>query len=404
MSQADDIGNLFHRFGASADSYKEINTEFEFLEPLPVSIEPAPPVVAAAVPVPVKPVAMALVEVKRPPAAAVIAAQPAPQPAPMPLTPSTPLAAAPAAPVSAAMITAGEQSFESLRERLLAVARERRAAAEQNNRLALDMALRAQRPQRPRAHVLVVLSAKGGVGKTTLAANLGKLLKRPAGRTLVLDLDPQNALLSHFNLPRSTPGINQARLAEQGWDNVSISTDAGIECVPFGPSNAADLRQFETQLAANPTWLMQQLAALELGTDDLLVIDTAAGASPWLHQVLDIADQVLAVTLADAASYLVLDKLQAWLAPLRSARCAWLVNQVDGQRPLSLDMAEVLRQLLGSQWLAAVPLDYQFGEALAFEYDPLQQPTDSPACEVLRAVAHDLAQHIGQHREETSAS
>ena len=41
MSQADDIGNLFHRFGASADSYKEINTEFEYLEPLPASVEPA---------------------------------------------------------------------------------------------------------------------------------------------------------------------------------------------------------------------------------------------------------------------------------------------------------------------------------------------------------------------------
>ena len=48
MSQADDIGNLFHRFGASADSYKEINTEFEYLEPLPASVEPAAAPVAPA--------------------------------------------------------------------------------------------------------------------------------------------------------------------------------------------------------------------------------------------------------------------------------------------------------------------------------------------------------------------
>ncbi|WP_095153475.1 cellulose biosynthesis protein BcsQ [Pseudomonas sp. Irchel 3E13] len=382
MSQADDIGNLFHRFGASADSYKEINTEFEFLEPLPVAVVPAPPPTAA--PAPAKPVAMSLVETKRPP---VLAALPAPV-------------------LTAPSVDSNEDLSPgtSLRDRLAVVARDRRAAAEENNRRALDNALRAQPPQRPKAHVIVVMSAKGGVGKTTTAASLGKLLKRTTGRTLVLDLDPQNALLSHFNLPRSTPGINQARLQDAGWDGIRTLTENGIECLPFGPSNAADVRAFDAQLAANPAWLMQHLATLELGADDLLVIDTATGATPWLHQVLGVANQVIALTLADAASYRVLDKLQAWLAPLRPGTCAFLVNQVDAQRPLSLDMAEVLRQQLGDRWLAALPLDHQLDEALAYEYDPLQQPLDSPACQVLRAVAHDLAQRIEQYREETSAS
>ena len=388
MSQADDIGNLFHRFGASADSYKEINTEFEFLEPLPVAAVPAPPPPAA--PAPAKPVTMSLVEIKRPP---VLAALPVALPLPTPV-------------LTAPSVDSNEDLSPgtSLRDRLAVVARDRRAAAEENNRRALDNALRAQPPQRPKAHVIVVMSAKGGVGKTTIAASLGKLLKRTTGRTLVLDLDPQNALLSHFNLPRSTPGINQARLQDAGWDGIRTLTENGIECLPFGPSNAADVRAFEAQLAANPTWLMQHLATLELGADDLLVIDTATGATPWLHQVLGVANQVIALTLADAASYLVLDKLQAWLAPLRPGTCAFLVNQVDAQRPLSLDMAEVLRQQLGDRWLAALPLDHQLDEALAYEEDPLQQPLDSPACQVLRRVAHDLAQRIEQHREETSAS
>ncbi|WP_175650230.1 cellulose biosynthesis protein BcsQ [Pseudomonas sp. Marseille-P9899] len=379
MSQADDIGNLFHRFGASADSYKEINTEFEFLEPLPVAAVSVP-----TAPTPAKPVAMSLVETRRMPVA-----PPLPEPV---------LTVPPAD--SSGVIPPGT----SLRERLALVARDRRAAAEENNRHALDDALRAQPPQRPKAHVIVVMSAKGGAGKTTVAASLSKLLKRTTGRTLVLDLDPQNSLLSHFGLPRSTPGINQARLQDAGWDGIRTLTENGIECLPFGPSNAADVRAFEAQLAANPAWLMQQLATLELGAEDLLVIDTATGATPWLHQVLGVANQVIALTLADAASYLVLDKLQAWLAPLRPGTCGFLVNQVDAQSPLSLDMTEVLRQQLGDRWLAALPLDHQLDEALAYEYDPLQQPLDSPACQVLRAVAHDLAQRIEQYREETSAS
>jgi cellulose synthase operon protein YhjQ len=292
----------------------------------------------------------------------------------------------------------------SLGERLQALARERRAQAEEHNRRALDRALRAQSARRPQARVIVVLSAKGGVGKTTLVAALGKLLKRPAGRTLVLDLDAQNALVSHLQLPRANAGINQARLQELGWSDVLCHSASGIDCLPFGPSNAADLRAFEAQLVSNPAYLMEQLADLELGKDDLLLIDTASGASPWLHQVLSLADQVVAVTLADAASYLVLDKLQSWLAPLPGGQCSFLVNQVDARNPLSQDMNEVLREKLGSQWLAAVPLDHQLGEALAFDRDPFQQTVDSPACQALRGIAADLAQRIEQHREETSAS
>lgn len=387
MSQADDIGNLFHRFGASADSYKEINTEFEYLEPLTAVVQPPVPAPEAAPPQ-ARPAAVTLVEVKRP---AMVASLPAASPTPSP-------AITPAAPASQDVVPG------SLRERLAAVARDRRAAAEADNRRALDDALRAQPAQRPQAPVIVVMSAKGGVGKTTVAAALGKLLKRSAGRTLVLDLDPQNALLSHFNLPRSTPGLNQARLLGDGWAGTAVMTTSGVECLPFGPSNAADVRAFEAQLATNPHWLMQQLATLELGPDDLLVIDSATGASPWLHPMLGVANQVVGVTLADAASYLVLDKLQAWLAPLPAGIGAVLVNQVDGQRPLSLDMAEVLRQQLGERWLASVPLDHQFDDALAFEYDPFQQPVDSPAAHALRGLAHDLAQRIEQHRKETSAS
>lgn len=388
MSQADDIGNLFHRFGASADSYKEINTEFEYFEPAAPVAEPNPPV---------KAVARNLVELKRPsvPVAA----------APMPVVAPAASASLPApARLAAAVAAPVEAPSGSLSQRLQALARERRAQAEAHNRRALDRALRAQSAQRPQARVIAVLSAKGGVGKTTLVAALGKLLQRPGGRTLVLDLDAQNALVSHLQLPRASAGINQARLHDLGWSEVLCHSATGVDCLPFGPSNAADQRDFEAQLASNPAFLMEQLADLDLGKDDLLLIDTPSGASPWLHPVLAIADQVLAVTLADAASYLVLDKLQAWLAPLPAGRCHFLVNQVDERSPLSLDMSAVLQQQLASQWLAAVPLDPQVGEALAFEYDLFQQPAESPAGLALRGVADQLAQHLEQLRQETSAS
>lgn len=382
MSQADDVGNLFLRFGASADSYKEINSEFEYFEPLIASVEapvPAPPPALAKSP------AATLVELKRTPALPAVSLPVQATAQPVPARLPTPAVAPSPAPAG------------SLRERLLAVASERRAQVQPP---AAQPGTPAQRPQ---AQVIVVLSAKGGVGKTTVAASLGRLLKRRAGRTVLLDLDPQNALLSHFNLPRSTPGLNQARLHASTWGTHCVMTSAGIECLPFGPSNAADLRALDSLLATHPDWLAGQLADLKLGRDDLLVIDTPTGASPWLQQALAMADQVIGVTHANAASYLVLDTLQAWLSHLHPQACHYLVNKVDPQNALSVDMAELFHRHLGNQWLAAIPLDAQFDQALAFEYDPFQQPADTPACQALRAVAVNLAQRIEHNREESSA-
>ena len=50
-------------------------------------------------------------------------------------------------------------------------------------------------------NVIAIVSAKGGVGKTTLTANLATALDRLGVATLLLaDLDPQNALGLHFGV------------------------------------------------------------------------------------------------------------------------------------------------------------------------------------------------------------
>ena len=48
--------------------------------------------------------------------------------------------------------------------------------------------------------VVSVVSTKGGVGKTTVAANLGGLLADAGLRVLLLDLDSQPTLSSYYDL------------------------------------------------------------------------------------------------------------------------------------------------------------------------------------------------------------
>ena len=48
--------------------------------------------------------------------------------------------------------------------------------------------------------VISIISTKGGVGKTTTAANLGGLVADAGLRVLLLDLDVQPTLSSYFKL------------------------------------------------------------------------------------------------------------------------------------------------------------------------------------------------------------
>jgi len=50
---------------------------------------------------------------------------------------------------------------------------------------------------------LIVVTGKGGVGKSTLAAVLGRILSRQRRRTLVLEIDPRESLYPLFDVPPS---------------------------------------------------------------------------------------------------------------------------------------------------------------------------------------------------------
>ncbi len=69
----------------------------------------------------------------------------------------------------------------------------------------------ACRSHRPIMKVVTVVAAKGGVGKTTLAANLASVVAASGRRVLAVDLDPQHALRLHFGIPLNTiDGLSSA--------------------------------------------------------------------------------------------------------------------------------------------------------------------------------------------------
>src|SRR5262245_25041538 len=77
--------------------------------------------------------------------------------------------------------------------------------------------------------VISVINFKGGVGKTTLTANLGAELARRGQRVLLVDLDPQSSLTYSFYAPDVAAGKIPPDRSIKSWYD---SFDRGV---PYRP-------------------------------------------------------------------------------------------------------------------------------------------------------------------------
>ena len=161
--------------------------------------------------------------------------------------------------------------------------------------------------------VIAIVSAKGGVGKTTLTANLATALQREGVATLlVVDMDPQNALGLHFGAdPRSLAGVSRASLAGEDWGSVCVQSPSGVHVLPYGVVNESDRVAFERHLDAHPNWLEQQLQGLELPEDAVVLIDTSASmrrAGMWERAVQEARSVLADMGPADRACVMTFDR------------------------------------------------------------------------------------------------
>ena len=194
---------------------------------------------------------------------------------------------------------------------------------------------------------VAIVSLKGGVGKTTTTANLGvALARRRRSEVLVMDLDPRNQLGIHLGLSSDAAGLAQASLRGLSWSRVQQSGLDCVSCLPFGAGDEKQGRDFDALLSRQPSLLGDGLADLGSQANGVVVLDTAPWPSPLLDRVLALADLVIVVLLADAASFATLPTLQSLLRRQRDirtggARAHLLLNCVDGGR-LGRDVRAVI--------------------------------------------------------------
>jgi len=142
--------------------------------------------------------------------------------------------------------------------------------------------------------VISIISTKGGVGKTTTAANLGGLLADAGLRVLLLDLDVQPTLSSYYALEHRAPGgiyellaFNERRMEELVSRTVIPKLDLILSNDHRGELNTLLLH------AADGRLRLRHLLPTLTPHYDLMLIDTQGARSVLLEMAVLASDLAL---------------------------------------------------------------------------------------------------------------
>ncbi|MBO9355997.1 AAA family ATPase [Bordetella petrii] len=135
--------------------------------------------------------------------------------------------------------------------------------------------------------VLSVISTKGGVGKTTIAANFGAFAADAGLRVLLLDLDMQPTLSSYYELEHRAPGGIYELLAFNERDLTRLVSRTVINNLDLVLSND-EHRQLNTLLLHAPDGRLRlrNLMPTFRSNYDLVIIDTQGARSVLLEMAL----------------------------------------------------------------------------------------------------------------------
>ncbi|SHK20267.1 cellulose synthase operon protein YhjQ [Roseomonas rosea] len=239
-------------------------------------------------------------------------------------------------------------------------------------------------------------SPKGGVGKTTLTANLADALQRLGHRVLAIDLDAQNALRLHFGVPLTDKAgfVSGLMQGNSDWRGQLRQTPSGVLLLPHGAMDLRGALDLAAALDRDPDLLGNPIREMLAEPNLVVVADLPPGPSQALALLAPMATMVIGVLQAEAISAALVPEIESGrflgtgtMAALLAGRLRVVLNGVDLSSRLSRASAEAVARHLGFRMLGAMSREETVAESLACQRLLLDHAPESRAASDLKEVA-----------------
>lgn len=248
-------------------------------------------------------------------------------------------------------------------------------------------------------HKILVLSGKGGVGKSSVAASLAVALARRGKRVGILDIDIHGP-----SIPRLL-GVEGARATGTEHSIDPVVTSMGISVMSMGfllrDSDDAVIWRGPLKYAM----IKQFLKDVEWGTLDYLIIDSPPGTGDEplsIAQLIDDADGAVIITTPQALSLSDVRKSIGFVRRLNVPVLGVIENMSGYECPscgTKIDLfgtggGEAMAGDLGVPFLGSVPIDPLFVPACDAGALETYLGTGDAGAEALLSVVDKLVSHI----------
>ena len=228
--------------------------------------------------------------------------------------------------------------------------------------------------------IISIISAKGGVGKTTIALNLGLLLSQSGKKTVIVDADIAMANVAiMLGINRAPINLHNVLMGEANIKDAMYEGPNKLKYVPSGLSAEKVKRLDLARLSS---------AIEELSSNDYVIVDSAPGLDQVVETTIKSCKEMILVTTAEPASLADTLKVKNYANKAGIKTIGIIVNRI------LKDPSEVKKQdietLTNLKIIGEIPDDIEVRRATASQTLVTIRKPHAPACVAMRKIASFL--------------
>ena len=228
--------------------------------------------------------------------------------------------------------------------------------------------------------IIAVVSGKGGVGKTTMVANLGSALAKMGKNVIILDANLTTPSLGlHMGVPLYPITLHDVLKGRANIKDAVYTHESGVKIVPAGLS-LKDMRGVDSKDLPN--------ALLDLlGSAEIILLDASAGFGRETLASIESADEMIVVTNPEMSAVTDALKASKIADQLGTRNAGFILNRVSGRKH-EMSRRDILGMLDNIPFLGEVPEDLAVQRAVASRVPVIHHnPRSAASNEIMRIAA-----------------